>query len=601
MLSGRIKTLYEVLKCNNTDIARFARCSSGNISRLKSGNRVPKPESRTIALFVNGIYDYADYENLLPQLLRLIGISDRSDQTLEDLNRENVTTRLAAWLYDVDKVVLPPGDILPKSRKLKESRLKNFGNRLDRIMNLLNLTNGQLASHLNIDPSLVSRYRSGIYSPYGNESLSEKMSEYLLIRAEKAGKTAELNNLCGTDISDTDSLSRWLYEVSEETPTMFAEMLLHSLDNLPQKIDLPPVDALDTDIEIRDRYWGTEGLRNAVVRFLSDAAKNGGELLLYSDEPMDWMTADRKFLEMWASLMMRCVSAGVHIRIIHNLDRGIREMVEAIVKWFPLYISGNIEPYAFPKDRYSRFCYTSFIRPGSACILGMFPSGSGEERWYEYITDKERLSAAESEYHSMLSSASPFLKTFTLSMGDEFRDLITKKPGTQKYLVTSLPLFTMPEELILNILKRFPGPGALKDEIMSVYKKMRGAFLERLKKDHIHLMLCQTDERMNKINFPLDLIDLDIEYTQEEYSWHLKAVTGLVRNEPNFHLTILPIAPFKESQLMTMSDSVAIFRCHRPYTAFRFMDSRLTRSVSDYLDNLIMQYSRDRATTSLLP
>lgn len=73
-----------------------------------------------------------------------------------------------------------------------------------------------------------------------------------------------------------------------------------------------------------------------MVRFLTEAAAKGGELLLYSDEPMDWMTADRTYFALWASLMARCVNSDVHIRIIHNVDRIDTEMIDAIKGWLPL-------------------------------------------------------------------------------------------------------------------------------------------------------------------------------------------------------------------------------------------------------------------------
>ena len=68
MLSDRITALFTLLGCKNTDIARYAGCSSGNISKLKTGNRAPKPESRSIAALADGVYGYADYENMLPAL-----------------------------------------------------------------------------------------------------------------------------------------------------------------------------------------------------------------------------------------------------------------------------------------------------------------------------------------------------------------------------------------------------------------------------------------------------------------------------------------------------------------------------------------------------
>ena len=73
MLSERITELFGLLQCTNTDIARFAGCSPSNISRLKSGLRVPDRGSLSILRLARGVYLYADYENLLGLLSELCG------------------------------------------------------------------------------------------------------------------------------------------------------------------------------------------------------------------------------------------------------------------------------------------------------------------------------------------------------------------------------------------------------------------------------------------------------------------------------------------------------------------------------------------------
>ena len=122
MLSDRITALFRLLGCNNTDIARYAGCSSGNISKLKTGNRVPKPDSRAIMSFAEGVYGYADYENMLQVLQELCGSADTS--------RENLIPALAAWLFGEGEIVLPAHPDAPKSKRTKALRLQTFGDRL---------------------------------------------------------------------------------------------------------------------------------------------------------------------------------------------------------------------------------------------------------------------------------------------------------------------------------------------------------------------------------------------------------------------------------------------------------------------------------------
>ena len=531
MLSERIGTLYELLQCNNTEIARFAGCSAGNISRIKSGYRVPQPGSRTIALFAAGIYGYADYENLLPALSALCGAADTA--------RDSVIPKLIAWLYETDEVNLPLQTAVPKSRQTRDLLRRSFGKRLDRSMSLLELTNSQLAAMLNIDSSLVSRYRKGIYSPHGNAQLADSLCDILLDRAQKLDKEQELVRLCraddpgaaipDTDMLDAESFSHWLYGLPEEDSTEFAQLLLNSLDSFTPGQGLPAVttDTADTlSVNIAERYWGTDGLRNAVVRFLTEAAENGGELLLYSDEPMDWMAGDREFFALWASLMVRCVKNGVRIKIIHNLDRNIKEMVAAISGWFPLYTSGMIEPYVFRRQQGARFCHTGFLHIDRACIHGTFPSGTGERRWYDYITDNERLNAMETAYHTMLSSASPFLKTYTVAMRAEFLSLRTQQPGSRNYLVQMPPVFTMPEGLLTRILSRIPLSEDRRKEITAIYHELWHKFHCTLKAERINMILFTTKKSDTSVNFSLDLVDLSVMYEEGEYEEHLAGEIG---------------------------------------------------------------------------
>ena len=595
MLSERIRTLFTLLGCSNTDIARFAGCSSGNISKLKTGNRAPKPASRSMTTFVNGVYSYADYENMLPALQALCHSSD--------ITRDALLPALVSWLYGTDEIMLPAHAATPKSKRVRTLQRQSFGERLDRAVTLLELSNSHLAALLNIDSSLVSRYRKGIYSPHGNIRLAEKLSDVLVFRAEKTGKTAKLAALCGTSEEqfDTEAVSAWLYEAApEEENNAIARKLLQVLDEFTpggipadtaQKLPKVPDDAF---------YYGTEGLRNAVIRLLADAAGKGGELLLYSDEPMDWMTKDRSYFALWASFMTKCVNSGVRIRIIHNVDRVGTEMIDAIRGWFPLYISGMIEPFVFRKPRNVRFCHTVFLHSGGACIHGFFPAEGSESRWYEYITDTKRLDLLEREYSAMLSSASPVLKVYNASESSQYRSYCSGKQGPRTFLLSELPVFTMPDKLLNSILERVQMEETLKSFVLGHCSHTRSRFRDLLRQDAVNLIFCPGQgalEQSRRMNFSLELMNISIEYTGEEYAQHISAVMDLVKSEKNFHLTLLPEPPLRDIQIAMPGDVVSVTRLSEPYAAFVFLSPALTKSVSDYLSMLIGSYAADRHST----
>lgn len=595
MLSDRIETLFTLLQCSNTDIARYAGCSSGNISKLKSGNRVPKPGSRTIAVLAEGVYRYADYEALLPVLCELCGAAES--------RRETVIPALIAWLFETKEAAPPPRAVTPRSKRTQVLRRQSFGERLDRAMTALELSNAQLAALLNIDVSMVSRYRSGIYSPHGNERLSERLVGVLLSRAEKAARMQALAELCALPAErlDAGALAEWLYSVPEDESGILAQKLLRSLDSYRHGHGVPPELPEAPSVETADRYWGKEGLRKSVIRFLMDAEREGGELLLYSDEPMDWLSGDPKYFALWASLMAACVRNGVSIRIIHNVDRDGTEMLDGIRGWLPLYISGRIEPYVFRREHNPRFCHTLFLRPGAACIHGFTPAGGGEDRWYDYITDMRRLDALKREFDRMVISASPFLKIFTASMSRAFADFRMERLGLRNYLLTALPVVTMPEGLLERVLSRAALDGERRRSVLAFYRDARRRFFEILSQDSVNMILCAPSEGTplpGRVNFALDLIELSVDYTQEEYAEHIAAVTELVEHERNFHLILLPDAPFRDIQLVTLGDAAAVLRCRDPHAAFLVLNPVLTESVADYLSALIEQFSAERQPTA---
>ena len=594
MLSERITALFMMLECNNTDIARYAGCSSGNISKLKTGNRVPKPTSRSIKSLADGIYGYADFENMLPTLQELCHCTDTA--------RENMIPALIAWLYETDEIVLPAQAAIPKSKRTQMLRRQSFGDRLDRAVTLLGLSNSQLAALLNIDVSLVSRYRSGIYSPHGNARLAEKLSDVLLNRAQRTGKAAEFAALCGTDAAqlDTDTVAAWLYDLSPaEYSAAMAQVLLRSLDEFTADNSQPETAQEVPDTPETVYYYGTGGLRSAVARFLADAAKEGGELLLYSDEPTDWLVGDRAYFALWTSLMEKCVNSGVEIKIIHTIDRESAEANEAIRGWLPLYVSGMIEPFFFRKKRDPRFCHTVLLRPGGACIHGAFPAASGESRWYEYITDQKRLDLMQKEFDSMLCASSQFLNVYNGATSEDYYSSYVDTQGSRAFLLSGFPVFTMPEELLERIVSRAQMAGPLKSSVLSLYRRLRKQFQDLLRQGAVNMALCiprEVRKENIKVNFALELIDFSVDYTQDEYEEHLAAVMDLVKNEKNFHLTLLPEPPFRDIQLVMLEEAVSVLYCNRPYTAFVFYNSTLNKSVSDYLFMLDHRYAADRRT-----
>ncbi len=391
MLCEKINLLMNLLNAGCADIARLTNHSATSFSRLRSGSRVPKPNSPTIRHFTEGILLFASETNQIDKLCMLIQCS--SD--------ENLTNSMTDWLYS--------GQI-PETIKDHANRTAKFSGKLDMLMKLAEMNNGSLANASEIEYSYISRLHRGERFPKsGSESL-KRICDALFSRMEKDGKLSALaeqtaippENLSASVMRD------WLCGFTDNIDLVSVRRFIGSIEKMtaePQKIS--EISVIPDD-SIAEYYLGSEGLRNAVTRFLSSVQK-GQEILLYSDHPMDWMTGS--YQSQWAALMFRCLQMGVHIRIIHNVDRNIPEMLTAIQSWLPLYLSGRIEPFYSLKQRGERFCHTLFLCPDHAAVWGCSPDGAECE--YAYVTNSDRLHHLENEFSLLLENCRPLLSVDT--------------------------------------------------------------------------------------------------------------------------------------------------------------------------------------------
>ena len=190
---------------------------------------------------------------------------------------------------------------------------------------------------------------------------------------------------------DEDALHQWLFDDGkiQDREAGIAESLLGIFDSFSAGTHLllpSPEETVTQEIaqSTQTEYFGREGIRKAVLRFLYECMEREAELLLlYSDEDQEWLTGDRDFLMRWASLMSACVKNGTRIRIIHNVDRDLSEMTDAIRSWLPLYMSGMVESWYSTRKQNPRFSHTIFLCPGKGPALK--PSIPSERRPPESI------------------------------------------------------------------------------------------------------------------------------------------------------------------------------------------------------------------------
>ncbi len=390
----------------NQDLAKATGYAPSYISRLQNGNRSLVPGSEVVEKLTNAIYDYAKQKGRLPLLWEELGLEGEPE-------KEESCEHIKSYLFSKGT------DLPPKKKRgrkfIPKYLAEAFGKRINSVMELAELSNVKLAKLLNADYSVISRYRNGKRLPESNPIFVAALSHTLYKRLLMLKAVDELHTIIDVPKEtpiDEELFRSWLCATNEEGKIPASKEMDKFTPSLADMQLLSLEEAVDEDILNDDKssYWGKEGIRDAVLRFLGNAALNKAPLLLlYSDQKMDWMTDDTQYFRRWISLMNACIRAGTKIKIIHNIDRGMKEMQAALKSWLPLYLSGSIESYFSKKRRGSRFSNTIFLAPGMACIRGEAPAGWERLARYKYLTDAEDLKFYEDFYQGILESCRPLI------------------------------------------------------------------------------------------------------------------------------------------------------------------------------------------------
>ena len=207
-----------------------------------------------------------------------------------------------------------------------------FSEKLDLLMSLTGTSNSALGRALSYDPSYISRVRAGKRGLPRRQPFLQPASEYFAqaivspIQKNAAANLMTAGQPWPDDPADAvPVIHRWLAfspeDMSEPLDRFFQSLTAPPVTwgTLPQ-METPPV--LDRDPVF---FFGSQGKREAVIRFLSDVclADSARTLHLFSDEDMDWLFDDAAFSAQWSALLVRFLAAGGTIHIIHTSDRDL--------------------------------------------------------------------------------------------------------------------------------------------------------------------------------------------------------------------------------------------------------------------------------------
>ena len=333
------------LNCTSKELAIKANLSETVISRYRNGLRTPGVNKDEIKNLANAI-SVISYEKRI------------------NLNYDEVLNCL------IDSV-----------NKNDEFNYDNFCKNFNRLLNDLKINIKDMAKYINFDASYISRIRYNKAKPSTPSEFCNKVCSYVINRFNDNDILIKFLN-CDKNINDKalfDNLYNFLINNENTiTESKYINDFLISLDdfNLNDFIKAIKFDELKVPnipfYKAKTKsYYGIEEMKRGELDFFKATvlSKDTEDIFMCSDMPMEDMAEDISFGKKWMFGIAMCLKKGLHLNIIHNLDRPFNEMMLGLESWIPIYMTGSVSPYYlknYSNNVYNHLNYTS----GSVILTG---------------------------------------------------------------------------------------------------------------------------------------------------------------------------------------------------------------------------------------
>lgn len=522
--SEKLNDYIEQLSCTGKDICNLSGISAASFSRYRNGERVPELGTKP-------------FENLCCALAQISAQKGELQITADA----------------VKKAFVSCDDFVSTDKELLR---KNFNT----LLSALNVNLTQLCQYTNYDASAVFRIRNGSRKPGDAERFASAVASFVTRTMQTQSEIGAVAELIGCDIDEIYDLSVRYAKIKSwllKQPVQKAEdnsvsKFLSKLDDLDLneyikviRFDELKVPSVPFQIPSSKTYFGIKEMMESELDFLKSTvlSKSSAPVIMYSDMPMKEMAKDPEFPKKWMFGMAMMLKKGLHLHQIHNLDRSFDEMMLGLESWIPMYMTGQISPYYFknaPNDVFLHFLKVS----GIAALSGEAVAGYHSDGKYYLTKVKREVEYYRKRAEEMLKNAYPLMEIYRSERKNELNAFLladTKTAGKRRSILSSLPLYTISDELLNRILTRNNINAELKEKIKEYAKTQRQRMKIILENERIEDEIPDfVQENFAKSPPMLELSGIfceeDIPYNEEEYTAHLKESMAFAEQNPNYTL-----------------------------------------------------------------
>ena len=556
------------LNCSSKKLSNESGLSESVISRYRSGERTPVKNSEQLNKLTKALFNIA-----------------------KDSNKNK---------YTLDKIVSDFNSVLTSD----DFDYTTFSNNLNTLITSLNINTHEMSKYIVFDASHISRIRYGKARPSNPVEFSNKICSYILNRYKNPDDINNLMMIIGCKKSDLSNekiystLFNWLTSEIVPVKNQISDFL-HHLDsfNLDDYIKVIKFDELKVPSipfyrAKTKHYYGIEEMKQGELNFFKGTvlSKSKEDIFMCSDMPMEDMAKDIDFGKKWMFAIAMCLKKGHHLNIIHNLDRPFNEMMLGLESWIPIYMTGQISPYYLSNLKNNIYNHLNYVS-AAAALSGECINGFHNKGMYYLTTNKNEIEYYKEKSDLLLKKAKPLMEIYRENNIKEYHLFLKKDENIEcdrtRY-ISSLPLFTISDELLIKILKRNK---LTKEEINKIIKYKNNEFKYMnsiLKKNKVfdYIYVIKEDEFISdtpSLSLNNLFIDKIINYTYKEYIEHLKLTNEYAKNNKNYNILTEKDKTFKNITITILKNNhVIISKNSNPTIHFVIRHPKLVAAIESF-------------------
>lgn len=566
----KFNELLNKLNCTSRKLSVESGISESVISRYRSGERTPKSDSKQIKKIIEALYN--------------VSLEQKS---------------LKYTRKDIEKILI---------NSLKEQNpfdYDSLSKNLNELILALNINISDMSKYIVFDSSHISRIRYGKTKPSDPLEFSTRVSNYIATKYnsdEEKRILKELINCNDVGLQDKkifETIYNYLTNSTSSPSKDYINDFLNNLDNFNLnnyikaiKFDELKVPNIPFYIIKNKTYYGIEEMKKGELDFFKATvlSKNKGDIFMCSDMPMEDMAKDIDFGKKWMFAIAMSLKKGLHINIIHNLDRPFNEMMLGLESWIPIYMTGQVSPYYLKEVKNTPYNHLNYVS-GVAALSGECIKGYHNKGKYYLTSNSRELEYYQEKKDLLLKKANSLMDIYNESSMNKLKTFLLKDAkviADRKRVLSSLPLFTINDDLLLKILKRNK---LSKEEIKKIvdYKKEEEKNINIILKNGIITdnIFIEEKSTFDKDNIYLSLENIfykdKIKYTYEEYKEHLKNTRDYSKNNKNYKININSTKTFNNISINIVKDNyVVITKQDFPTIHFIIRHPKLIEAINNF-------------------